>query len=78
MLPTDMIRALEDILDRRERIERMNEQIQDDIKSVAERFDMKPARVRKVLTLMEQEKKKGGVIDEAMEILEMARSATGS
>ncbi len=78
MLPTDMIRALEDVLDRKERVDRMNEQIQDDIKAIAERFEMKPARVRKILTLMDQEKRKGGVIEEAMETLEMAKSATGA
>lgn len=71
------IRAMEDILDRQERIAAQKQQITDDIKAIAERLDEKPAKIKKVITLMEKERAKGGVIDAEGEILDMARSAVG-
>jgi cytochrome c556 len=71
------IRAMEDILDRMERIAAQKQQIQEDVKAIAERLDEKPAKIKKVISLMEKERAKGGVIDAESEILDMARSATG-
>lgn len=71
------IRAMEDILDRQERIAAQKQQIQEDIKAIAERLDEKPARIKKVISLMEKERAKGGVIEAEGEILDMARSAVG-
>ena len=71
------IRAMEDILDRMERIAAQKQQIQEDVKAIAERLDEKPAKIKKVVSLMEKERAKGGVIDAESEILDMARSATG-
>jgi cytochrome c556 len=71
------IRAMEDILDRQERIAAQKQQITDDIKAIAERLDEKPARIKKVITLMEKERTKSGVIESEGEILDMARSAVG-
>ncbi|MHB8366486.1 MAG: hypothetical protein ACYDB0_05605 [Acidithiobacillus sp.] len=71
------IRALEDILDRQERIAAQKQQIQEDIKAIAERLDEKPAKIKKVVSLMEKERAKGGVIEAEGEILDMARSAVG-
>lgn len=71
------IRALEDILDRQERISAQKQQIQEDIKAIAERLDEKPAKIKKVVSLMEKERAKGGVIEAEGEILDMARSAVG-
>ncbi len=71
------IRAMEDILDRMERITAQKQQIQEDVKAIAERLDEKPAKIKKVISLMEKERAKGGVIDAESEILDMARSATG-
>lgn len=71
------IRAMEDILDRQERIAAQKQQIQEDVKAIAERLDEKPAKIKKVISLMEKERAKGGVIEAEGEILDMARSATG-
>lgn len=71
------IRAMEDILDRQERIAAQKQQIQEDIKAIAERLDEKPAKIKKVVSLMEKERAKGGVIEAEGEILDMARSAVG-
>lgn len=71
------IRAMEDILDRQERIAAQKQQIQEDIKAIAERLDEKPAKIKKVISLMEKERAKGGVIEAEGEILDMARSAVG-
>lgn len=71
------IRAMEDILDRMERIAAQKLQIQDDVKAIAERLEEKPAKIKKVISLMEKERAKGGVIDAESAILDMARSATG-
>lgn len=71
------IRAMEDILDRQERIAAQKQQIQEDIKAIAERLDEKPAKIKKVISLMEKERAKGGVIEAESEILNMARSAVG-
>lgn len=71
------IRAMEDILDRQERIASQKQQIQEDIKAIAERLEEKPARIKKVISLMEKERAKGGVIEAEGEILDMARSAVG-
>ncbi len=63
---------LEDIINRREGIASMQAQIKDDIKAIAEALGVKPAQINKVITLVEKERAKGGVISQEQEILDVA------
>ncbi len=63
---------LEDIINRREGIASMQAQIKDDIKAIAEALGVKAAQINKVITLVEKERAKGGVISQEQEILDVA------
>ena len=63
---------LEDIINRREGIASMQAQIKDDIKAIAEALGVKSAQINKVITLVEKERAKGGVISQEQEILDVA------
>jgi CRISPR/Cas system Type II protein with McrA/HNH and RuvC-like nuclease domain len=64
--------AIEDILNQRAKVARVNEEIKEAVKSVAERFDLKPAQLNKVIGLVEKERDKGGVLDAERSILDIA------
>lgn len=64
--------AIEDILNQRARVARLNEEIKESIKAVAERFDLKPAQLNKVVGLVERERDKGGVLDAERSVLDIA------
>jgi translation elongation factor EF-G len=66
--------AIEDVLRQREKVARMQEGIKDAVKSIAERFDRKPAQVNKVIVLVEKEREKGGVLEEQHNLLDDAES----
>jgi CRISPR/Cas system Type II protein with McrA/HNH and RuvC-like nuclease domain len=64
--------AIEDILNQRAKVARVNEEIKEAVKAVAERFDLKPAQLNKVIGLVEKERDKGGVLDAERSILDIA------
>lgn len=64
--------AIEDILNQRARLARMGEEVKEAIKATAERFDMKPAQLNKIIGLVEKERDKGGVIDVERQTLDLA------
>lgn len=66
--------AVEDLLRQKQRISQMQEQLKDSVKGVAERFDRKPAQINKILSLVEKEREKGGVLEEMQDILGQAES----
>lgn len=65
---------IEDIIDRRVGIASMQTQIKDDIKAIAESLDIKPAQVGKIISLVEKERDKGGVLDAERDVLDAAES----
>ncbi|MBN6740738.1 hypothetical protein JKG47_09385 [Acidithiobacillus sp. MC6.1] len=64
--------SIEDILREREKAARIHEGIKEAVKAAAERFDMKPAQLSKIVGLIEKDREKGGVIDAEREMLDMA------
>jgi hypothetical protein len=64
--------SIEDILREREKAARIHEGIKEAVKTAAERFDMKPAQLSKIVGLIEKDREKGGVIDAEREMLDMA------
>lgn len=66
--------AIEDILDRRAGIVSMQEQIREDIKAVAERMGVKPAKLNRIIALVEKERDTGSEIGEQRETLDTAEA----
>ncbi len=64
--------ALRDILNLRSKISLKQEEVKDAIKTLAERFDRKPAEINKIIGLIEKEQEKGGVIADARALLDEA------
>ncbi len=72
MIDPQLKSAIEDILNQRARVARLNEEIKESVKAVAERFDLKAAQLNKVIGLVEKERDKGGVLDAERSILDIA------
>ena len=72
MIDSALKSAIEDILNQRARVARLNEEIKEAIKAVADRFDLKPAQLNKVVGLVERERDKGGVLDAERSVLDIA------
>lgn len=66
--------AMQDLLVQKEKIARMQEQLKESVKGVAQRFDCKPAQVTKVLALVQKEREKGGALEDLQAILGQAES----
>ncbi|WP_215844556.1 hypothetical protein HHS34_005475 [Acidithiobacillus montserratensis] len=64
--------GLQDILNQRSKIARMQEEVKEAVKALAERFDRKPAEINKIIGLIEKERDKGGVIADARNLLDEA------
>jgi hypothetical protein len=67
-------KMIEDIINRREGIKSMNEQLKEDIKITAERMGVKPGQLGKIISLVERERAKGEVLEGEREIIEAADS----
>ncbi len=67
-------KTIEDILTQRTRVAAMSDSIKESIKALAERLDVKPAQITKVITLVEKEREKGDVIEGERNTLETAES----
>jgi len=72
MIDSQLKAVIEDILNQRAKLAQMNEEIKEAVKAAAERFDMKPAQLNKVIGLVEKERDKGGILDAERETLDMA------
>ena len=69
---------IEDIINRRAGIASMQEQIKDDIKSIAERAGVKAAKINKVIVLVEKERAKGDVLEGERGIIDAAETIAGA
>lgn len=71
-----MEKALRDgigeVLNQRQKIKTLQEGVKEAVTALAEKFDMKPAQLNKVIGLIEKEREKGGVLVSEREILEQA------
>lgn len=71
--PTPEVKkAIRDIINRKASIAREADQIKDDVKAVAVAMGAKPAAINKIISLIEKEKAKGGIIDSERDILDFA------
>jgi hypothetical protein len=64
--------ALEDIINRLDGMKSMQDGINEDIKAVAEYLGVKPGEIKRVITLVNKERKKGDVIEAEQDILDTA------
>lgn len=64
--------GIDGILNQRQKIKSMQDGVKEAVTALAERFDMKPAQLNKVIGLIEKEREKGGVLALEREILEQA------
>lgn len=64
--------SINDILNQRQKVKGIQESIKESVAEVAERFDMKPAQLNKIIGLVEKERDKGGVLSAERELLDMA------
>lgn len=69
--------AIEDIINRRTKIAAMQEQLKEDVKAVAEHLGLKPARLSKVIALVEKERLTGEVVGEEREMLDVVEDLVG-
>ncbi len=70
--------AIEDIINRREGIASMQEQLKEDIKAVAEQLDIKPAKLNRIIGLVEKERQTGEVVQDERGILDAVESLVGA
>lgn len=64
--------GINDILNQRQKIKTLQEGIKESVAALAERFDLKPAQLNKVIGLVEKEREKGGVLAAERGILDTA------
>lgn len=69
---------IEDIITRRAGVASMQEQIKDDIKSIAERAGVKAAKINKVIVLVEKERAKGDILEGERGIIDAAETIAGA
>lgn len=67
--------GINNILNQRVKLKAMQDSLKEDVSAIAERFDMKPAQLNKVIGLVEKEREKGGVLKAEQGLLEMAVDA---
>lgn len=68
--------GIADVLNQRQKIKTLQEGIKESVAALAERFDLKPAQLNKVIGLVEKEREKGGVLAAERGILDTAEDAT--
>ena len=69
--------AVEDIINRRTKIASLQEQVKEDVKAVAEHLGVKPARLNKIIGLVEKERQTGEVVGDEREMLDMVEELVG-
>ncbi|MBU2792717.1 hypothetical protein HF669_10705 [Acidithiobacillus thiooxidans] len=70
--------AIEDVINRRAAIASMQEQLKEDVKAIAEYLDIKPAKLNKIISLVEKERESGDVVEEERDTLDTAADLAGS
>lgn len=68
--------GINNILNQRVKLKAMQDSLKEDVSAIAERFDMKPAQLNKIIGLVEREREKGGVLEAERDLLEMAVDAS--
>ncbi|PKY11879.1 hypothetical protein B1757_02325 [Acidithiobacillus marinus] len=76
-IDTKSRKAIEDVINRRASIASMQEQLKEDIKAIAEYLDIKPAKLNKIISLVEKERESGDVVDEERDTLDTAADLAG-
>ncbi|OCX67808.1 hypothetical protein A6M27_16610 [Acidithiobacillus thiooxidans] len=67
--------GIQDVLNQKTRVKQIQDEIKESVLALAERFDMKPARLNKIINLVDKEQSRGGVIEAEREILTDAEDA---
>ena len=67
--------GIEDILHQRQKVKSLQDGIKESVAALADRFEMKPAQLSKIVGLIEKEREKGGVLAQERETLEAAEDA---
>ncbi len=67
--------GIQDVLNQKTRVKQIQDEIKESVLALAERFDMKPARLNKIINLVDKEQSQGGVIEAEREILTDAEDA---
>ncbi len=67
-------RAMEEIINQRIKVKAMTDSNKEMVKALAERLDVKPAQISKIISLIEKERDKGDVIVEERAILDNAEA----
>ncbi len=76
-IDTKSRKAIEDVINRRTAIHSMQEQIKEDIKAIAEYLDIKPAKLNKIISLVEKERETGDVVEEERDTLDTVADIAG-
>ena len=76
-IDTKSKKAIEDVINRRTAIHSMQEQIKEDIKAIAEYLDIKPAKLNKIISLVEKERETGDVVEEERDTLDTVADIAG-
>ena len=71
-------KALRFLIEEKNAIAARTEQLKEDIAAIAEKLGTKPAKVNKLISLIVQEEKKGGVIREQSSVLDWVEQFFGS
>lgn len=69
--------GIQDILNQKVRLKQIQDEIKESVSALAERFDMKPARLNKIINLVDKEQSQGGIIEAERDILTDAEDAAG-
>ena len=67
-------KRLESLMNAKEEIKQTQKDLKDGIKNLADEMDVKPAVLTKIISLVEKERAKGGIIADEKSILEIAES----
>ena len=76
-IDTKSRKAIEDVINRRAAIASMQEQLKEDIKAIAEYLDIKPAKLNKIISLVEKKRESGDVVEEERDTLDTAADLAG-
>ncbi len=77
-IDTKSRKAIEDVINRRASIASMQEQLKEDVKAIAEYLDIKPAKLNKIISLVEKERESGDVVEEERDTLDTAADLAGT
>ena len=77
-IDTKSRKAIEDVINRRAAIASMQEQLKEDVKAIAEYLDIKPAKLNKIISLVEKERESGDVVEEERDTLDTAADLAGT